>query len=88
MAGAEFCSSTIDIRDAFSISVSRPHIAYGGVTRPVELQEAVGSAEDGEPSPDNAGAATGHDALVVPVDGNGGGRDAQLHEYGVAARRG
>ena len=43
-----------------------------------------GGAEDGDHPPDDAGEAAGRDALVVPVDGQGGGRDAQLREHGVA----
>ena len=33
------------------------------------------------------GEAAGRDALVVPVDGAGGGHDAQLREHGVALGR-
>ena len=48
------------------------------------VPEGAGGAEDGDHPPDDAGEAPGRDALVVPVDGEGGGHDTQLREHGVA----
>ena len=46
--------------------------------------KAQAALRDGDHPPHDAGDTPGRDALVVPVDGEGGGHDAQLREHGVA----
>ena len=48
------------------------------------VPEGSGGAEDGDHPAYDAGEAAGRDALVVPVDGEGGRHDAQLREHRVA----
>ena len=51
-----------------------------------QVPEGAGGAEGGDHPPHDAGETAGRDALVVPVDGEGGGHDTQLREHGVALR--